>query len=771
MSVSQMGSPIPRKDALAKVTGKARYTADCCEDVYFGKVLHSSIANGRITRLDTEKAKALEGVLCVLTRADVPDILFNTAGCPYNIDENHKELLDRYILTDTPKFCGDAIAAVVAFDELTAQRAIDLIEVEYEEYTPYLSMKDALAPDAKPIHPGIMDSNIVSAEWEFTLGEKEKIQDAFADVDFIQEDEYKTSIVLHAHIEPNCSIAYVDKQDRVILISSTQVPFTARKLCAVATGLEERRIQVIKPHVGGGFGNKQDILQEPLNIIMTLAVHGHPVYLAYDYEEMMVDTRTRFAIDYEMRLGATKEGVITAADVTCYGNSGAYVSHGHNITITGGDFIRFLYKFGTFHFKPITVCTNLPVSGAMRGYGVPQVTFAFESAIDDLAMQMGMDPIELRMKNLQQLGYCDPYTNVTQKTNGIRECIERGKSLVKWDEKRALFAQDTGPIRRGIGIGCFGFCSDAYPYLTEMGGARITLNEDGTVFLAVGAAEIGQGSDTVLAQLAAEVLSMPTDWVITNPEINTDINPYDPGAYSTRQTYVSGNAVVKAALLIKEKMLALAAKQTEIPVEFLALKDTFVVDTRSGEQLISYKKLAMLSYYSPKLGEVIQAEVSLNLQDCAPVTGCTFAEVEVNTQTCQIEITNILNLHDSGRIVNPTLALGQVHGGMAMSIGYGLFEMLQIDPKGKVLNNNLLDYKLPTFMDIPELHAEFVELTDPSGPLGAKGLGEPPTVSPAAAIRNAILHATGVHFNHLPITPQRLFEGLQAKSGGQAHHV
>lgn len=766
MSAGGLGGSVPRKDALAKVTGKAKYTADYCKNAYFGKVLHSDIANGRIISMNLEKARALPGVLCVLSHADVPDILYNTAGCPYGVDENHKELLDRYILTDAPKFVGDAIAAVVATDELAAYRALDLIEVEYEEYTPYLTMESALSEDAMPIHPGIMQSNIVSSEWEFTLGEHENVQDAFAEVAMIQENKYTTSIVQHAHIEPNCSLAYVDDQDRIVLITSTQVPFTARKLCAVATGIPEQRIQVIKPHVGGGFGNKQDILQEPLNIIMTLAVHGHPVYLAYDYDEMMVDTRTRMAIDYEMKLGATKEGIISAVDVTCYGNSGAYVSHGHNITITGGDFIRFLYRFGTFHFKPITVCTNLPASGAMRGYGVPQSTFAFESAIDDLALKLKMDPIELRLKNLQMQGYCDPYTNVTLKTSGIRECIEKGKQLVGWDEKRARYASDQGPIRRGIGIGCIGFCSDAYPYLTEMGGARITLNEDGTILLFVGAAEIGQGSDTILSQLAAEVLSMPADWVTINPVINTDVNPYDSGAYSTRQTYVSGNAVVKTALLIKEKMLSLAAKLTEQPVEFLALKDTFVVDSRTNEALLSYKKLAMMSYYSPKQGEVIQAEVSLNLQDCAPVTGCTFAEVEVNTQTCQIEILNIINLHDSGRIINPMLARGQVYGGMAMGIGYGLFEMIQPSKNGMVLNNNLLDYKIPTFLDVPTLKAEFVELTDPSGPLGAKGLGEPPTVSPAAAIRNAILHATGISFNHLPITPQRLFEGLQATKGG-----
>jgi xanthine dehydrogenase molybdenum-binding subunit len=782
LAYTVVGKSVRRVDAVAKVTGKAKYTDDFSErDMLVGKILHSPYAHAVIRSIDVSEAKALPGVEAVLTYKDLPRIKFSTAlpgvandvlddeqevdlpkfataGHPYSLDPGHRDKEDRFILAKKARYVGDAIAAVVATDAIIASKALKLIKVEYEVLEALTSTEAALREGAPLIHEE-SEGNILSTAGGFERGDMEA---ALRESDFVIEGEYETSIVQHCHLELQTSYAYVDSDGRIMIVSSTQIPQIVRRIVAQSLGLPWGRVRVIKPYVGGGFGNKQDVCFEPLNAAMTLAVGGRPVKLELSREEGMVDTRTRHAFKFKINTGVNQDGTINGIQISAISNTGAYASHGSSIAGSGGSKFRYLYPVKALEYKPVTVYTNLPVAGAMRGYGTPQIFFAFESHIEDIARKLNLDPIEVRRKNLVDIGYIEPLSKNKVLSCGIRECIDKGKELIRWDEKKEQYKNQTGNLRRGVGMACFSYASGTYPVALELAAARIVLNQDGSVQLQIGATEIGQGSDTVFAQMAAEVLGLPMSMVHVISNQDTDISPFDTGSYASRQTYVSGMAVEKAALDVKEKILAFAQKMTDIPAHILDLKDQMVVYKHTGESVLPLWEIAMQSYYDRVYAQPITSDVSNNARINAMPFGVTFAEVEVDLKIGKIKLLEIYNVHDSGKIINPQLAAGQVHGGVSMAIGYALSEQLLFDEAtGKPLNNNLLDYKLPTIMDTPEIGAAFVENEDPTGPFGVKALGEPPVISPAPAIRNAVLDATGVAFNRLPMTPQRVFESLK----------
>ncbi|MDA8223454.1 xanthine dehydrogenase molybdenum-binding subunit XdhA [Desulfosporosinus sp.] len=778
MAYTVVGKSVTRVDAVAKVTGKAKYTDDFSErDMLVGKILHSPYAHAIVKSIDVSKAKALPGVEAVLTYKDLPEIRYatampgvieaiatdevdvaelkyGTAGHPFSLDESHRDKEDRYILTQKARFVGDNIAAVVATDALIASKALKLIEVEYEVLEALTSTDAALKEGAPLIHDDC-ERNIL-ASGGYAIG---NLEEALKESDHVIEGEYETSIVQHCHMENQVSHAYVDSDRRIVIMTSTQIPHIVRRIVAQSLGISWGRVRVIKPYVGGGFGNKQDVCIEPLNVAMSLAVGGRPVKLELSREEAMIDTRTRHAFKFKIKTGINNDGKINGIHITAVSNTGAYASHGHSIASSGGGKFRYLYPTKALKYDPITVYTNLPVAGAMRGYGTPQIFFAFESHMEDIAKKLKMDPIEIRKKNLVEVGFVEPLSKNKIMSCSIRECIDKGRELIKWDAKKALYKDQSGDKRRGLGMACFSYASGTYPVALELAGARIVMNQDGSVQLQLGATEIGQGSDTVFAQMVAEVLGIPMYMVHVISTQDTDITPFDTGSYASRQTYVSGMAVEKAALEVKEKVLAFANRLTDIPAHLLDIKDQFVVFKDSGEQVIALEVVAMQSYYDRAHAQPITSDVSNNARINAIPFGVTFAEVEVDIKTGKIKILEIFNVHDSGKIVNPLLAEGQVHGGVSMAIGYALSEQLLFDEKtGKPLNNNLLDYKLPTIMDTPVIGAAFVEKEDPTGPFGVKSLGEPPIVSPAPAIRNAVFDATDVAFNRIPMNPQRVFE-------------
>ena len=752
-----VGKSIPRVDAYEKVTGRAKFTDDLAPaNCLVAKILHATIGNGIVTSIDTSEAETMEGVVKVVTFKDVPDHCYPTPGHPWSVELAHQDVADRNLLTGRVRYYGDDIAAVVAEDEVTASRALHKIKVEYEEYPVVIDPKKSMYGSRPPVHFDKKDNVLVRSN--YFIGD---VDGGLVQSDLIVKRHYKTPMVQHCHIENPVSYAYMDK-DRIVVVASTQIPHIMRRVIGQALGIPWGRVRVIKPYIGGGFGNKQDVLYEPLNAFLTMQVGGRPVKLEVSREETFCNTRTRHSIEYDLTAGVDKEGHLLAKDMKAYSNQGAYASHGHAIAANGLTSWRLQYACPNIRGEAYTVYTNTPVGGAMRGYGIPQVCFGIESFMDDIAHELQMDPLEFRRKNLIHGYYEDNYLKpIAANTNGIFECLEKGADYIHWDEKRKEYAHQTGSIRRGVGMALFSYKTGVWPISLEIAGARMSLNQDGSVQLQVGATEIGQGADTVFTQMAAETLHLDMDQVHIVSFQDTDVTPFDTGAYASRQSFVTGTAVKECAQQLYDKILVYA--KTLLPeVETRDLKLDHGWIYAGEDQALSLEALAQECYYSLTNSSVITAEVSRQVKKNTIATGCCFAEVEVDMKVGQIKVLHIINVHDSGKLLNPQLAEMQVHGGMSMGMGYGLSEQLILDEKtGRLLNGNLLDYKLMTALDTPDIKAGFVELDDPMGPYGNKALGEPPAIPSAPAIRNAVLHATGVAFNENPLTPQRLIDGFQ----------
>lgn len=756
-----IGKNMTRVDAKDKVTGEARYTADLePKGLLTAKVVRSTIANGVVKSFDLSEALAVPGVVKIVTCFDVPDIQFPTPGHPWSVETAHQDIADRKLLNTRIRVYGDDIAAVIAEDEIAAARAARLVKVEYEEYEPLLTVEVAMAEGATRLHdekPG----NVI-AHSSFTVGEGTYEEAVKEDGLVVIDRDYKTQSVQHCHIETPVSFAYMEK-DRIIVTTSTQIPHIVRRVISQALGLPMGRIRVIKPYIGGGFGNKQDVLYEPLNAFLTTQVGGRGVRMEISREETLGCTRVRHAIELKVKAAARKDGTLVARKLEAYSNQGGYASHAHAIVAnTSNEFKQIYHDEKVLESDAYTVYTNIATGGAMRGYGIPQAAFAAECMADDLALALHMDPLEFRRKNCMRPGYEDPHTHVKCNTYGLEECMEKGRRFIHWDEKRKEYENQTGPIRKGIGMAIFCYKTGVYPISLETAACRMVLNQDGSMQLSMGATEIGQGADTVFTQMAAEVTGITEDRINVMSTQDTDITPFDTGAYASRQTYVSGMAIKKTGAIFKEKILEYGAYMLDRSQDTLDVENNSVVDKETGEPLLAMEELATTAFYSLDRSVHITAEATSHCKTNTFATGVCFAEVEVDMPLGKVKVTNIVNVHDSGNLINPKLAAAQVHGGMSMGLGYGLSEQLLFDAKGRPLNDNLLDYKLPTSMDTPDLNALFVELDDPTGPFGNKALGEPPAIPVAPAVRNAVLHATGVAVDSLPLDPQKLVEYFKA---------
>lgn len=752
----EVGKPIPRVDALEKVTGRARYTADLFpKNALVAKVLHSEIPNGRVLSFDLAEALEVPGVVRILTCFDVPDIQFPTPGHPWSTEKRHQDIADRKLLNARVRFYGDDIAAVVAESALAAEKALRLIKVRYEEYPAVFDAKEAVGFEAAPpIHDEKKDNVIVHSSYEVGNFEAAIKEEGLVKV----EGDYHTPHVHHCHLENASSFAYMEK-GRVTVVTSTQIPHIVRRVCAQALGCGVGRIRIIKPYVGGGFGNKQDALTEPLNAWLATQVGGRCVGLFYTREETFVCTRTRHAMDFHITSYLRPDGTFAARSIEAYSNQGAYASHAHALVANATNAFRMMYPTGAIKGDAWTVYTNLQTAGAMRAYGIPQICFALESHIDDIAARLGLDPIAVRERNMMALGYVDPGTTITCHSTALQECVNRGRRFIGWDEKVRAYKNQTGPVRRGVGMAIFCYKTGVYPISLETSACRMVLNQDGTINLQMGATEIGQGADTVFSQMCADAVGVPMDHVNIISTQDTDTAPYDTGAYASRQTYVSGMAVKKTGLALKRKICDFAGRMLDRDPSDLDIKDAAIVRKGSGERFLSLEEVAMEACYSLKGSVHIAAEETHHCSDNTYSFGACFAEIEVDIPLCKIKVLRIINVHDSGTIINPLAAKGQVHGGMSMGLGYGLLERMVYDPKtGRTLTDNLLDYKLMTALDTPELDCAFVEPHDPTGPFGNKALGEPPTIPVAPALRNALLNATGAAADSIPLNPEHLFE-------------
>lgn len=760
----EVGKSLVRVDAADKATGRAKYTDDLIPRPHLvAKILHSTIANGRVKAIRTEEAAKLPGVVKIVTCFDVPAHQYPTPGHPWSVEAAHQDVSDRRLLTDRVRYWGDDIAAVVAEDEISARRALKAIQVEYEAYEPLLTPEAAMAPGARLLHdeaPGNilkhMDLRTPMPEGEFHSVEEVLACGAYRQF----EGHYETQMVQHCHIESAVSYAYMEG-GRIVVVSSTQIPHIVRRVCGQALGIPWGDIRIVKPYIGGGFGNKQEVLYEPLNAFLTRAVGGRCVKLELTREEVFENTRSRHAISFDVKAAVDEEGNLMARSCRAVSNQGSYASHGNAIVANAITAFRQLYsdRLG-HHAEAYTVYTSLPAPGAMRGYGIPQSDFAAECMMEDMALKFGLDPYEFRLRNRMPLGYVDPFNGITCQSTGLKECMEKGRAFIRWDELRDRYRNQTGPVRRGVGMAVFSYKTGVWPISLETSAARMVLNQDGSVQLHLGATEIGQGGDTVFTQMAAESIGFPSERVHIISFQDTDTAPFDTGAYASRQTYVTGMAIKQTGEQFRQKLLDYAAELLERPAGELDVRDGEVADAGTGEVVLKLADLALEAFYSFRHSVHLAAESTHQCKDNTFAFGCCFAEVEVDIPLGRVKVLNIVNVHDSGKLINPQLAEAQVHGGMSMGLGYALSEEMKFDDKGRLLNGNLLDYKLPTAMDHPELHALFVETDDPSGPFGNKALGEPPTIPVAPAVRNAVLHATGVAVNSLPLSPQKLVEAF-----------
>ena len=760
-----VGKKVTRVDAYDKVIGRTKYTDDLCDkSAYIARILHSTIANGHVLSIDTSEAEKIPGVVKVFTCFDLKEKhYFPTAGHPWSTDESHQDVADRLVLTDRVRFYGDDIAAVVAEDEVSAAQALRAIKVEYEEYPFVLDVMDAMKEDAPQLHDKY-PNNIL----KHTTISKGNYEEAIKEPGLIKvEGWYSTPTVQHCHIEN--FICYAEMEgDRIKVVSSTQIPHIVRRVVGQALGVEWGKIRIIKPYIGGGFGN------EPLCAWLSMQLHGHLIKLDVPREETFVSTRVRHAIKSHIISWVRPDGTFAARKLEAFSDQGAYASHGHSICAKGVGAFPQLYPCDNVEADAYTIFTNKSVAGAMRGYGIPQAMWAVECHTEDICAKLNMDPLEFRRKNLMPVGYKDAFSKNELYSDTFNQCLDKGIEVTDYLRKYKEYQNQTGDIRRGIGMAVFWYNTAVWPISLETSSCRMVLNQDGSLQVQLGETEIGQGADTAYSQMTADILGVPLEAVHVVSCQDTDVTPFGTGAYASRQTYTAGFSIRQTALLLKERILKYAHELTRMPEYNLDIIDGQIVRITDNRVLMSLGDLSTEALYSLSHSEHLSAESTAQIKSNAYSFGCTFAEVEVDIPMCKVKLLDLVNVHDAGTLINPALAEAQVHGGMSMGIGFGLSENLLFDPKtGRALNDNLLDYKLSTFMDHPRLRAYFVENAEPTSAFGTKSLGEPPTCSIAPAIRNAVYQATGVYVNDAPVNPHHLFRSMKEQhmfeEGGEAN--
>ncbi len=756
-----IGKDIQRVDGQSLVRGKPVFADDIkLKDVLHVKILHSPVAHAKILSMDTSKAEALDGVVAVFTHHNFKPHYYTTAGQGYPEPGPR----DIRILDSTVRFVGDRVAFVAAETIAIAEKALDLIIVEYEElpciFDAQKSMTAGFALHPKAGTSGIhdIDKNI-AAHLEAELGD---VEAALADSAHVFEGTYSTPFVQMAHIEPHISLTWLDNNNRLVIRTSTQVPHHVRRIVAEVLDIPVSRIRVIKPRIGGGFGGKQEILNEELVGAVTLKT-GRPARIEYTREEELFAARVRHPERVTFRLGFDTNQLLTAIDLNILEDCGAYGPHALTVMSVTSQKALSMYKAPNIRVNGDGVYTNLPIGGAYRGYGAPQAFFPLESLMDEAAEQLGVDPIELRLKNVFQVGDDIPIAKILGEgregfplvlySTEIAACLNEGRELSNWDTLRA--AKQTGRFRTGIGVAVAGQGS-GIPGV-DMGAAFIKMNEDASFNLQVGATDLGTGSDTALAQIAAEVLNVPVEKIIVYSS-DTDMTPFDTGAYASSTTYISGSAVKKAAEACKAMILEQGKKLLQ--VETAEIVDTDVVG--SNGQSISFSDICIKSFYTEEQAQIMGTASHLSY-DSPPPFNATYAEVEVDTLTGTTRVVRIVSITDAGQIINPKMAEGQVEGGIPQALGMALTEFMPFDDKGRMLNLDFNSYHIYTARDMPELVVRFVDSHEPTGPYGAKAVAEIPINAPAPAVTNAIYNAVGVRIKHLPVQPEQILAEMDLK--------
>jgi putative selenate reductase molybdopterin-binding subunit len=759
-----VGQPEVKVDAQKLIQGRAVFTDDFRLDgMLYGALLTSPHAHAHIKRIDAGRARALPGVHAVLTHEDLPRVKYASGGQSYPQPLPY----DQVCLDNKVRHVGDRVALVVAETPELAEEALNLIEVEYEVLPAVVDMEDAMREGAPIIHDepdtaGIYDSrhNIVY-HIEAQVGDIERV---FSEADYIFEGTYRTPQQQHVHLEPHVCITYWDEDHRLVIRTSTQVPFHIRRMVAPLIGLPVKQIRVIKPRIGGGFGNKQEMILEDLCAHLTL-VTGRPVRMEYTRTQEFTSSRRRHSNIMRYKVGV-KDGIVTAADLYLISDTGAYGCHGLTVNMVGGFKGLTLYNPLNARFTCDVVYTNTPPAGAFRGYGAMQCQFGIETLMEEIAGQLGLDVVAFKKGNWikvgevmhlsKALGEGREGTEQILQTSAMEQCVAIGLRATDFYAKREKHRKQNGHLRHGIGMAVVMHGSGIAGL--DMASATLKMNDDGSFNLLIGATDLGTGSDTILAQMAAEVLGVPLQDIVVYSS-DTDFTPFDKGAYASSTTYISGGAVRKAAMQIRSQILEHAALMLSLDdPEVLKLEDRKVIapDGRS----VTLSEVALNSLHQQNQHQIM-ATASHTSQVSPPPTATQFAEIVVDTETGHVEVERLLMVVDCGRVINPLTAAGQVEGGMAQALGFALSEEMLYDKEGNPMNSNLKDYHIPKAVEMPLMDVTFVQTEEPSGPFGAKSVAEISIDGVAPAMASAIHDATGVWMRELPYTPERVRQALQ----------
>jgi len=758
-------------DARKIVTGQARYAADYREripELAEGTVVRSEVAHGYVTDIDASRAEEMDGVYAVVTPWDdvVPDTLYSSSGQSYP----EPSPWDMRVLREHVRFVGDPIAAVAAEDKETADRAARKITVEYEQLDAVFDPREATAPDAPTLfEPGEVENKPTGSNYERNLesrfqGELGDPESAFeaADDDRILETEWETPYQSHCVPEPHTTIAYTDEDGRYTFITATQVPNHTRRQLSHVFDVPIRDIRVLKPRVGAGFGSKQEMAIEPI----AFALHrkaGMPVKLEMTRQEEFYALRSRHPMELRFKTAVDDDGNLAAMDLYTLENSGAYGTHGMTVASNVGTKALPLYpRVPNVRFEGDVVHTNLPMGAAMRGYGAPQGIFVVEAHMDELARQLGEDPVEFRRRHAVREGDLDRAAAIIKdddrfarriRSCGIRECIDRGAAAIGY---RDVEGPDEDHRHRGVGMA---LCAQGSGVAgKELGAARLRMNEDGSFHLQVGGVDTGSGNDTMFTQIAAETLGCDPGNVFVKSS-DTDNTPFDYGAYASSTTYISGRAVKKAARDARDRLLAWGSKMLDEPQSDLDVGDGRVYSETTGES-VTFEAIGYESIYGEDEREQIMGQGHHATDESPPPFGAQFVDVTVDEHTGEYEINELVFAADCGVAINPSLVEGQIEGGQHMSLEYATSGTLEFDEEGTPQTVGFRGYGMPRTTDHPPMETILVETHEPTGPFGAKSIGELPTNGVPPALSNAIRDAVGVRLTEIPFEPEDVAEAL-----------
>ncbi len=749
---TSIGKRIPKLDAVEKATGKVQYIQDVTRPgMLYGKILYSRYPHAKILKIDTSRAEKLSGVRAVLTGDDIPEIKM---GVYKDNSPLKKGKVRSY---------RDEVAAVAATDPETAERAIKRIEVTYEALPGIFDPVEAMKEDAILVHEK-HKTNILKMPWKLHYGDVEKAKEQS---EFVVDDQFSTTWVTHCCMGTSGALAEFDHHNNLTIYTNTQIPSLAQNdfVDALKTmGLKNRRVRVIKPCIGGGFGSKLDTYAYEYIAILLAFKTRKPVKVLFNREEEFIATSTRQPTITDISQGCDKNGKLLFRDISMILDNGAYTSWGATTPSVMMMPITSLYRVPNVRYSAKCVYTNNTYSQAMRGYGNPQATFAIESSMDTLAEAAGIDPVEFRRINSNQPG--DHTTQGFHITScGLKECIDKIHEQLEWEK----------PRERGEGIGIASLIhvgGGARVYKSDGCGTIIKTDDYGKVNVFTGATDMGQGADTVIAQIVAEELGL---WVDDINVIHSDTNicPWDVGAHASRTTFVAGNSALGAAKKIKESILEIAAGLMKEPAENLVLKGRKIISRENPENVMETDRLLRKAHFRHQ-GQMLASEyfydpanenMGRDFKGNMSMTytfGAHGVRVKVDEETGKVKIVNYVAAHDVGRAINPMLLEGQVYGGVMMGIGYALTEQV-IHEKGEIMNPNFRDYKVLTAKDAVDIDAPVIETIDKDGPFGAKGIGEPGCVPTAPAIANAVYNAVGVRIKDLPITPEKVLAAIKEK--------